>query len=141
MFTPFLKEVLADFFHSDKKITILTGAGISAESGIPTFRGTEGYWRIGSTNYKPQTIGTYEMFRKQPEEVWKWFLFRKTVCQKAQPNSGHEAVVELEKVFQDRFTLITQNVDGLHLRAGNSLDRTFLKKHAKVILLLMNWIY
>lgn len=121
-----LITILKDFYHSDKKITILTGAGISAESGIPTFRGEEGYWRVGSVNYQPQEIGTLSMYQENPLEVWKWFLFRRTVCQKAEPNLGHLAVVEMEKMFQDRFTLITQNVDGLHLRAGNSLERTFL---------------
>ncbi len=124
--TAYAKALLSEFLEGEGRIIILSGAGISAESGIPTFRGPEGYWRVGSQNYKPQDIGTFAMFQQQPEEVWKWFLFRRTVCQQAKPNAGHHAVVELEQMFGDRFTLITQNVDGLHLRAGNSLDRTYL---------------
>jgi NAD-dependent deacetylase len=65
------------------------------------------------------------MFMKDPDEVWKWYLYRRSVCRKAQPNPGHLALVEMERLFPDRFSLITQNVDGLHLRAGNSLKNTF----------------
>jgi NAD-dependent deacetylase len=107
------------------KITVLTGAGISAESGIPTFRGPEGYWTVGSKTYHPQEMATFAMFTQQPDEVWKWYLYRMGVCAAAQPNPGHLALVEMEKLFGDRFTLITQNVDNLHLRAGNSLPRTY----------------
>jgi NAD-dependent deacetylase len=70
-------------------------------------------------------MATYAMFAKQPDEVWKWYLYRLSVCSNAKPNEGHIALVEMEKIFQDRFTLITQNVDGLHLRAGNSMERTY----------------
>lgn len=121
-----LTTKLQRFAKSDHQLLVLTGAGVSAESGIPTFRGPEGYWKVGSVNYQPQEIGTYRMFQENPKEVWRWYLFRRTVCQQAQPNPGHEAIVALERLFGDRFTLISQNVDGLHLRAGNSLDRTFL---------------
>lgn len=65
------------------------------------------------------------MFQKDPLEVWKWFLFRKTVCRKAAPNAGYLALVEIEKMLGDKFALITQNVDGLHIRAGNILERMF----------------
>jgi len=109
----------------DGRITVLTGAGISAESGIPTFRGPEDYWTVGSREYHPQEMATFQMFQKHPEEVWRWYLYRLGVCRHALPNPGHRALVEMERLFQDRFTLITQNVDGLHLRAGNSLKRTF----------------
>lgn len=105
-------------------ITVLTGAGISAESGIPTFRGPEGYWQVGSRNYKPEDIGTLAMFRREPDEVWRWYLFRRTVCGKARPNRAHLALVALEQAFGDRFTLVTQNVDGLHERAGSGPGRT-----------------
>jgi NAD-dependent deacetylase len=104
---------------------VLTGAGISAESGIPTFRGPEGYWMIGSKEYHPQELATQIAFRHMPDEVWSWYLYRRTICHQARPNAGHLALVELEKRFGNHFTLITQNVDGLHLRAGNTLDRTF----------------
>ncbi len=120
-----LTKALHSIASSSAPVTVLTGAGISAESGIPTFRGPEGYWTIGSHEYHPQEMATNEMFRLQPEEVWKWYLYRLSVCRKASPNVGHQALVDLEEWLGDRFTLITQNVDGLHLRAGNSLDRTY----------------
>ncbi len=106
-------------------ITVLTGAGVSAESGIPTFRGPEGYWRVGSVNYQPHEISTYTMLQEQPLEVWKWFLYRRGVCRAAEPNPGHLAIVRMEALLGERFRLVTQNVDGLHLRAGNSLERTY----------------
>ncbi|MBI4006050.1 MAG: RNA polymerase subunit sigma [Gammaproteobacteria bacterium] len=117
-----IQEIFSD---PSQYITVLTGAGISAESGIPTFRGPEGYWTIGSTNYHPQEMATYAMFRRQPDEVWKWYLYRLSVCRHAEPNTGHFTLVEMEKQLGDRFTLITQNVDNLHLRAGSSPERTF----------------
>lgn len=120
-----LEKILQDFAKGSGRLTILTGAGISAESNIPTFRGPEGYWTIGSNEYQPQEMATYRMFREKPEEVWKWYLYRIGVCKKAQPNPGHHALVEMETLFKDRFTLITQNVDNLHLRAGNSSLKTF----------------
>lgn len=107
------------------RITILTGAGISAESGIPTFRGPEGYWTIGSQVYQPQQMATYRMFRQNPDAVWQWYLYRMGVCQTAKPNPGHYALVDLERILQERFTLITQNVDNLHLAAGQTMKRTF----------------
>jgi len=120
-----LEKILRDFAKNTGRLTVLTGAGISAESDIPTFRGPEGYWTIGSKEYQPQEMATYQMFAQKPDEVWKWYLYRLGVCKKALPNSGHHALFEMEALFKNRFTLITQNVDNLHLRAGNSLDRTF----------------
>ena len=122
MFSPAISELLRG---PQRKVSVLTGAGISAESGIPTFRGQEGYWTIGSTVYTPQEVATYAMFTQHPEEVWSWYLYRFTVCLDAAPNAGHQALVELERKLGDRFTLITQNIDNLHLRAGNSPERTF----------------
>ena len=106
-------------------IVFLTGAGISAESGIPTFRGPEGYWRIGSRNYQPTEMATAEAFARMPEEVWRWYLYRRGVCRAAAPNTAHRALVEVERRLGERFLLVTQNVDGLHLRAGQSPARTF----------------
>ncbi len=120
-----LKQVFRTFAEGQGRLTVLTGAGISAESNIPTFRGPEGYWTVGSRNYHPQEMATNQMFRRNPDEVWKWYLYRMNVCAAAQPNPGHTALVAMEHHFGDRFTLITQNVDGLHLLAGNSLDRTY----------------
>jgi NAD-dependent protein deacetylases, SIR2 family len=120
-----LINILNHFKNTEGNITILTGAGISSESGIPTFRGKDGYWTVGSKEYHPEEMATLRMFKMSPYEIWQWYLYRKTVCAQAEPNSGHRAIVELEKIFQDRFVLITQNVDGLHLRAGNTPDRTY----------------
>ena len=106
-------------------ITVLTGAGISAESGIPTFRGKEGYWTVGSAEYHPQEMATHAMYRRCPEDVWVWYLYRRGICNAAAPNEGHSAVARIEKALKSRFILITQNVDGLHLRAGSSIERTY----------------
>jgi len=119
-----LRQTLEHGLGSGGGITVLTGAGVSAESGIPTFRGPEGYWTVGSVHYQPQQISNYAMFCRQPSEVWKWFLYRRGVCSAAEPNPGHLALAAMEGLLADRFTLITQNVDGLHLRAGSGLDRT-----------------
>jgi len=120
-----LKRLLERFPARSGRMAVLTGAGISAESGIPTFRGPEGYWRVGSREYRPEEMATYAMFRRDPWEVWSWYLYRWTVCARAQPNRGHTGVAAMERALGDRFRLITQNVDGLHLRAGNSGERTF----------------
>ncbi len=101
-------------------VVFLTGAGVSAESGIPTFRGPEGYWRIGSRNYRPAELATRAAFEVMPDDVWGWYLYRRAVCRAAQPNAAHLVLAELEQTLGDRFVLVTQNVDGLHLRAGNS---------------------
>ena len=119
------KQKLKEFNRLSKRITVLTGAGISAESGIPTFRGLEGYWTVGSREYRPLDMATYRMFKERPYEVWKWYLYRMGVCAGAEPNSGHLAVAGMEKSLPGRFTLITQNVDNLHLRAGSSQENTY----------------
>lgn len=121
-----LQGRLADFYSKARKLTILTGAGLSADSGIPTFRDIDGFWTVGSVNYMPEEMGTYKMFYEQPLEVWKWFLYRNTICSKAHPNIGHFAIKQLEDIFAERFKLITQNVDGLHFRAGSSREKTYL---------------
>lgn len=110
---------------SEGQVSVLTGAGISAESGIPTFRGPDGYWTVGSREYHPQQMATLAMFGRHPREVWKWYLYRAAVCRRATPNPGHRALVDIEACLADRFTLITQNVDSLHIRAGNSPERTY----------------
>lgn len=125
MLTDRTKEKLLEYIQSPKRMTILTGAGISAESGIPTFRGPEGYWTVGSREFHPQEMATFAMFQRHPWEVWKWYLYRMGICAAAQPNPGHQAVAALEKALPERFSLITQNVDNLHLRAGSSLENTY----------------
>jgi NAD-dependent deacetylase len=107
-----------------KKIAVLTGAGISAESGIPTFRGSGGLWR----NFRPEDLATPEAFDRDPALVWEWYLWRRELIAKAEPNSGHRALVTLEN-RAPHFTLITQNVDGLHDRAGS---RRILKVHGDI---------
>jgi len=117
-----IKDILQ---NPNSQITVLTGAGISAESGIPTFRGEEGYWTLGSKVYMPEEMATLSMFRRFPEEVWSWYLYRLAVCLHAQPNTAHYVLAKMETTLDDRFTLITQNIDNLHIRAGNSLHNTF----------------
>src|SRR5262245_54081255 len=106
-------------------VLALTGAGVSAESGIPTFRGKEGYWTVGAREYHPQELATHQAFRGMPWEVWAWYLYRRTVCRRAQPNASHHALVRMAVGLPDRFALVTQNVDGLHRRAGSPDAQTF----------------
>ena len=97
-----------------RRITVLTGAGVSAESGIPTFRSNGGYWQT----HRFEELATPEGFARDPRMVWQWYEERRRGIAAAKPNPGHEALVELEK-RASRFALITQNVDGLHERAGS----------------------
>jgi len=120
-----LRSAIRRVRDENGRLVVLTGAGISAESGIPTFRGPEGYWTVGSREYRPEEIATWAMFSRNPDEVWQWYLYRLGVCRRAEPNAGHRAVVDLEGLFGDRFRLLTQNVDGLHLCAGSSPERTY----------------
>lgn len=111
-------------------IAVLTGAGISAESGIPTFRGPGGLWR----NFSPEKLATPEAFARDPRLVWEWYDWRRGLISRAQPNAGHRALAELEsrKVaasHEGNFTLVTQNVDGLHDRAGS---RNIAKLHGDI---------
>ncbi|HXE74288.1 MAG TPA: NAD-dependent deacylase [Candidatus Xenobia bacterium] len=107
-----------------ERIAVLTGAGISRESGLPTFRGAEGLWR----QRRPEQLATPEAFARDPLTVWQWYDWRRSVIATAQPNSGHYALAELEK-RTPIFTLITQNVDGLHDRADS---RHLLKLHGDI---------
>src|SRR5688500_3238942 len=91
------------------RVVVLTGAGISAESGIPTFRGKEGYWTVGSREYHPQELATHEAYAQMPLEVWAWYLYRRGVCRAAGPNAAHTSLVALERALGDRFALVTQN--------------------------------
>src|SRR5258707_520163 len=106
-------------------VIVLPGAGVSAESGIPTFRGKDGYWTIGTRDYHPQELATHAAFETMPWDVWAWYLYRRGVCRAAQPNAGHAAIVRWDATLGDRFALVTQNVDGLHPRAGSPPARTF----------------
>lgn len=100
------------------KILVLTGAGISAESGVPTFRGSGGLWRT----YRSQDLATPQAFRRSPSLVWEFYHYRRELVLTKQPNKAHIAIAEAEKVLADQgksLTVVTQNVDGLHLRAGS----------------------
>jgi len=97
-----------------KRAAALTGAGISAESGVPTFRGPEGLWK----NFRPEDLATPEAFARDPRLVWEWYNWRRGRIAPCAPNLAHHALVTLEQKIPD-FTLITQNVDGLHRRAGS----------------------
>lgn len=120
-----IKSIVKEVLSTNGNIIFLTGAGLSAASGIPTFRGPEGYWTIGSANYMPTEMATQQMFKKHPEEVWDWYLYRFGLCGKSDPNEGHHSIVEMEAFFKERFVLISQNIDGLHQKAGNSLERSY----------------
>jgi len=99
-----------------RKIAILTGAGVSAESGVPTFRGKEGLWR----NYRAEELATPEAFERDPALVWEWYDWRRSLVAKIEPNQGHYALAEMETLYgADNRTLITQNGDGLHRLAGS----------------------
>jgi NAD-dependent deacetylase len=100
------------------RFLIITGAGVSAESGIPTFRGKDGYWR----NFDPAKLATPEAFTRDPQLVWDWYRERRQRIREAWPNAAHEAIARLAK-HADEFLLVTQNVDDLHARAGISKDQ------------------
>jgi len=95
-------------------VTALTGAGVSAESGVPVFRGEEGLWR----NYRPEELATPDAFRRNPRLVWEWYEWRRELIGARSPNPAHETLATMDKTLPD-FTLITQNVDGLHQAAGS----------------------
>ena len=105
------REIISDASN----IVVLTGAGISAESGVPTFRGQEGLWQ----NYRPEELATPDAFWKDPKLVWEWYDWRRNAVKDAKPNPGHYALAELETQGKN-LTLVTQNIDGLHQMAGSS---------------------
>lgn len=96
------------------RVVALTGAGISAESGVPTFRGPDGLWG----RYRPEELATPEAFARDPVRVWEWYAWRREVIARAQPNLAHRTLAEMETALPG-FVLITQNVDGLHQQAGS----------------------
>src|SRR5208337_4684336 len=106
-------QAAAKLLKSAGSIAVLTGAGVSAESGIPTFRGNGGHWRTHSF----QDLATPEGFARDPKLVWTWYEERRRGIALAKPNAGHYALHTIEQA-KPVFTLITQNVDGLHERAG-----------------------
>ncbi|MGB9668220.1 MAG: SIR2 family NAD-dependent protein deacylase [Thermosulfidibacteraceae bacterium] len=109
--------------EESKNIVVLTGAGISHESGIPTFRGKDGLWE----KYKPEELATPWAFEKNPKLVWEWYNYRREIIAKAKPNECHYLIAELEK--EKDLTLITQNIDGLHELAGS---RDIIELHGNI---------
>lgn len=110
---------------SAKSVAVLTGAGVSAESGVPTFRDAQtGLW----AKYNPEDLATPRAFRRNPRLVWEWYAWRRELVAQAKPNPAHLALAEMEKLFP-QFHLITQNVDGLHQRAGS---RKVIELHGNI---------
>lgn len=107
-------ESIADKLQKAEKIVFVTGAGISQESGIPTFRGKDGLWR----KYDAMQLATIDAFYENPKLVWEWYDERRKNILAAKPNAGHTTIANLEKYKQVR--VLTQNIDGLHQRAGSS---------------------
>lgn len=117
-------QVARQWLNAASSVAVLTGAGISAESGVPTFRGPGGLWR----NRRPEELATPQAFARDPLQSWEWYNWRRSVIATVQPNAGHTALGRLEE-RSPRFTLVTQNVDGLHDRAGS---RNILKVHGDI---------
>ena len=107
-----------------KKIVLVTGAGISQESGIPTFRGKDGLWR----NYDAMKLATIDAFYDNPKLVWEWYNERRQNIFSAEPNRGHKAIAELEKFAE--VVILTQNIDGLHQKAGST---KVLELHGSIV--------
>lgn len=97
------------------RIVFFTGAGISAESGIATFRGKDGLWN----KLKPEELASFDAFLRNPDLVWEWYQHRRQILHESKPNRAHEAIAQFEKYFED-VTVVTQNIDNLHRRAGSN---------------------
>lgn len=106
---------VASWMRAAERVVVLTGAGISAESGVPVFRGAGGLWR----QFRPEQLATPEAFGRQPELVWEWYLWRRARIAAVHPNAGHLAIARWQRERAD-VSLLTQNVDGLHERAGST---------------------
>jgi len=110
-----IPETLIEKIKSANSILFFTGAGISAESGIDTFRGKGGLWNKMSA----QELASFDGFMKNPNLVWEWYQYRRKIVRETNPNAGHKTIADFEKHF-DEVTVVTQNVDNLHKRAGSS---------------------
>jgi NAD-dependent deacetylase len=117
-------DSIADQLRESKKIVFVTGAGISQESGIPTFRGKDGMWR----NYDAMKLATIDAFYDNPKLVWEWYNERRKNIFSAEPNLGHKAIAELEKFSE--VIVLTQNIDGFHQKAGSS---QVLELHGSIV--------
>jgi NAD-dependent deacetylase len=117
-------EEVVELLHQTKRVAVLTGAGISAESGIPTFRGEQGLWRT----YRAEELATPSAFNRNPKLIWEWYDWRRGIIGSKEPNSGHEVLAKWEQSFLT-FSLITQNIDGLHHKAGS---RNIVELHGNI---------
>lgn len=115
---------LSDIVSKDRRCVVLTGSGVSAESGIPTFRGEKGLWK----QYRPEELATADAFQRDPQLVWEWYNWRRGIIGKAQPNEAHHVIAAMESFFSD-FALVTQNIDGLHQKAGS---KNVLELHGNI---------
>jgi NAD-dependent deacetylase len=106
-----------DLVRSAERIVVLTGAGVSAESGVPTFRGAGGLWK----SYRPEQLATPEAFARDPRLVWEWYAWRRALVADCAPNPAHVALARLALARPGRTTIVTQNVDGLHHRAARDV--------------------
>src|ERR1700722_20311647 len=117
-------DSVRQWLRDASSIAVLTGAGVSAESGVPTFRGNHGLWK----QYRAEDLATPGAFARDPKLVWEWYDWRRSLIAEAKPNPGHYALAEAE-LRARKFTLITQNVDGLHELAGS---RNVLRLHGSI---------
>ncbi|MCZ7551327.1 MAG: NAD-dependent protein deacylase [Anaerolineae bacterium UTCFX2] len=123
-----IPPALIEALHRARSVAVLTGAGISAESGIPTFRDAQtGLW----SRYRPEELATPAAFEQNPRLVWEWYAWRRELISRARPNPGHLALAEMETRLP-HFTLITQNVDGLHQRAGSGKAAPLIELHGNI---------
>jgi NAD-dependent deacetylase len=120
-----ISEGLCERFRTAGRAVVFSGAGVSKESGLDTFRGAGGLWE----RMRPEELATPQAFRRDPGKVWRWYGWRWDTASKAAPNPAHLALVEWESLFPE-FLLITQNVDGLHRRAGT---RSLLEVHGTIL--------
>lgn len=107
-------ETLINKLHSARVVSALTGAGVSAESGVPTFRDPGGIWE----QFRPEQLANFEAFISDPDFVWQWYQHRREIMHRVKPNPGHYALAVMENLFPE-FYLLTQNIDNLHKRAGS----------------------
>jgi len=110
-----ISEKLHSLLQTSESVCVLTGAGISAESGVETFRGSNGLW----SKLKPEELANFDAFMRNPELVWEWYNYRKKIIHDVKPNPAHGALARMKDLVRD-FTLVTQNIDNLHIRAGST---------------------
>ena len=119
-----ISDTLRALLHTTESMCVLTGAGISAESGVETFRGSNGLW----SKLKPEELANFDAFMRNPELVWEWYNYRKTLIHDVKPNPGHYALAHMQELVSD-FTLVTQNIDNLHIRASS---KNVLELHGNI---------